>query len=253
MMRAADPLLSGNLGIHLATSTRLTDLIEEDVTVLIIEDHALLAQTLVIALNAEGCRARVADLSSRATLLQQVRALRPGVVLLDLDLGALGDGVDVVTALTELGARVLVVSGTTDPMRLAETVERGAVGFLSKQVPFEQLLSTVLDVVAQRPVLSTARRYDLMAELRSARAARGRDLAPFKTLTPKERSVLAGLAQGERVETIAAAAVVSEATVRSQIRAVLAKLGVNSQLEAVALAWNVGWVPTAPPKATVRS
>ena len=125
-----------------------------------------------------------------------MRTLRPGVVLLDLDLGDLGDGVELVQPLTELGARVLVVSGTTDRLRLAETVERGAVGFLSKQVPFEQLLSTVLDVVAQRPVLSTARRYELMAELRSARAARSKDLAPFKTLTPRERVVLAALAQG---------------------------------------------------------
>jgi DNA-binding NarL/FixJ family response regulator len=214
---------------------------EGDIPVLIVEDHALLANTLVIALSAEGCRARIADLSSVEVVLQQVRTFRPGVVLLDLDLGPLGDGVAMVKPLTELGARVLVVSGTTDRLRLAETVELGAVGFLSKQAPFEQLLSTVLDVVAQRPVLSTARRYELLADLRAARAIRERDLAPFTTLTPRERSVLAALAQGQRVDTIAAAAVVSEATVRSQIRGVLAKLNVNSQLEAVALAWTVGW------------
>ena len=219
---------------------------EGDIPVLIVEDHALLANTLVIALSAEGCRARIADLSSVEVLLQQVRTFRPGVVLLDLDLGPLGDGVAMVKPLTELGARVLVVSGTTDRLRLAETVELGAVGFLSKQAPFEQLLSTVLDVVAQRPVLSTARRYELLAELRAARVIRERDLAPFTTLTPRERSVLAALAQGQRVDTIAAAAVVSEATVRSQIRGVLAKLNVNSQLEAVALAWTVGWFQAHP-------
>ena len=229
------------------TSTLVRGVDEKDVTVLIVEDHELLAQTLVIALNAEGCRARVAQLISPEMLLQQVRALRPGVVLLDLSLGALGDGVRLVAPLTELGARVLVVSGTTDTLRLAETVELGAVGFLSKQAPFEQLLSTVLDVVAQRPVLSTARRKELIARLRSARAARSQDLAPFKALTPRERAVLTGLAQGQRAETLAEAAVVSEATVRSQIRSVLAKLGVNSQLEAVALVWKVGWLHTPPP------
>lgn len=228
----------------LATSTLVTDPDEESVTVLIVEDHALLAQTLVIALHAEGCRARVADLIDPSTLLQQVRAHHPAVVLLDLDLGDLGDGVDLVQPLTELGARVLVVSGSTDRLRLAETVERGAVGFLSKTVPFEQLLSTVLDVVAQRPVLSTAQRYELMAQLQCARAARSKNLAPFKALTPRERAVLAALAKGQRAETIAAAAFLSEATVRSQIRCVLAKLGVNSQLEAVALAWTVGWFPS---------
>lgn len=242
--------MSGNLAEPLATGTLVTDPDDEGVTVLIVEDHALLAQTLVIALYAEGCRALVADLSGAATLLQQVRAHRPAVVLLDLDLGDLGDGVDLVQPLTELGARVLVVSGSTDRLRLAETVERGAVGFLSKQVPFEQLLSTVLDVVAQRPVLSTAQRYELMAQLQCARAARSKNLAPFKALTPRERAVLAALAKGQRAETIAAAAFLSEATVRSQIRCVLAKLGVSSQLEAVALAWTVGWFPTASPMIT---
>jgi len=229
-----------------AMSTHMADLQENGVAVLVVEDHALLAQSLVIALNAEGCRAQVADLVDRATLLEQVRDSRPGVVLLDLDLGVLGDGVTLVKPLTELGARVLVVSGTTDRRRLAETVEHGAVGFLSKTVHFEQLLSTVLDVVAQRPVLSTARRYELMSELRNARATRSRDFAPFMTLTPKERLVLSALAQGQRAETIATTSVVSAATVRSQIRSVLAKLGVNSQLEAVALAWSVGWFPAAP-------
>jgi two-component system nitrate/nitrite response regulator NarL len=239
-------VISETVGLPLATSTSVTSPDVEDVTVLIVEDHALLANTLVIALSAEGCRACVAGLASPEALLQQVRTLRPAVVLLDLDLGALGDGVKLVKPLTELGANVLVVSGTTDRLRLAETVELGAIGFLSKQAPFEELLSTVLDVVAQRTVLSTARRYELMAELRSARATRSKKLAPFTALTPKERRVLAALANGQRAETIAAASVVSEATVRSQIRGVLAKLGVNSQLEAVALAWTVGWFPTEP-------
>lgn len=217
---------------------------EQDVTVLIVEDHALLAQTLVIALNAEGCSTRVAGHTTVPALLDQVRTLRPVVVLLDLNLGALGDGVDLVKPVTELGARVLVVSSSTDRQRLAETLELGAVGFLSKRAPFEQLLSTVLDVVAERPVLSAAKRYELMAELRAARAARRKDLAPFIALTPRERAVLGALAKGQRAETIAAAAVVSEATVRSQIRGVLAKLGVRSQLEAVALAWTMGWFPS---------
>jgi len=65
------------------------------------------------------------------------------------------------------------------------------------------------------------------------------------TLTPREREVLSALAKGQRAEAIASESGVSSATVRSQIRSVLAKLGVNSQLEAVALAWTVGWLPTA--------
>jgi two-component system nitrate/nitrite response regulator NarL len=230
----------------LADSSLMPNLDEDarDVTVLVVEDHALLAQTLVMALNAEGCPARVASLDCSATLVDQVLTLRPDVVLLDLDLGPLGDGVALVEPLTELGARVLVVSGTTDRMRLAETVELGAVGFLSKRAPFEELLATVLSVVAHQTVLTASERYTLMAELRLARASSSQDLAPFKALTPREAAVLESLAQGQRAEAIAAAAFLSAATVRSQIRGVLAKLGVNSQLEAVALAWRVGWFPS---------
>jgi two-component system nitrate/nitrite response regulator NarL len=245
-MKPPDPALTDRPGMPLAASTLAVGPDQDGATVLIVEDHALLAQSLVIALNAEGCNACVAALISPLMLLQEVRTLRPDVVLLDLDLGSLGDGVDLVQPLTELGARVLVVSGTTDRVRLAETVERGAVGFLSKTVSFDDLLSTVLDVVSQRPVLSTAERYELMAELRRVRNSRNKDLAPFTTLTPKERAVLAAMSRGHRAETIAAASVVSEATVRSQIRSVLAKLGVKSQLEAVALAWTAGWFPKQP-------
>ena len=54
-----------------ATNPLTTDLDKESVIVLVVEDHALLAQSLVIALNAEGCRARVAELIDSATLLQQ--------------------------------------------------------------------------------------------------------------------------------------------------------------------------------------
>src|SRR5674476_91042 len=99
--------------------------------------------------------------------------------------------------MSDLDMQSVTVLVVEDHALLAETVEKGAVGFLSKTVPFEQLLRAVLDVVAQRPVLSTARRYELMADLRGARATRSKELAPFKTLTPKERAVLAALAQGQ--------------------------------------------------------
>ena len=149
-MKTTDAFEQGDLDMPPTTNTVVSDLDDESVTVLVVEDHALLAQSLVMALNAEGCRAQVAELIDPATLLAQVLTDRPAVVLLDLDLGTLGDGVELIQPLSELGARVLVVSGTTDRMRFAESVERGAVGFLSKTVPFEELLSTVLDVVAHR-------------------------------------------------------------------------------------------------------
>ena len=66
-------------------------------------------------------------------------------------------------------------------------------------------------------------------------------LEPFERLTPREAEVLALLMQGQAAEAIARRFVVSEATVRTQIRGVLGKLGVGSQLAAVAEAHRVGW------------
>jgi DNA-binding NarL/FixJ family response regulator len=91
-------------------------------------------------------------------------------------------------------------------------------------------------------VLHPAERDRLLVRLRSYRAGRRRDLAPFETLTPREQQVLRALSVGLTVPRIAERWVVSEATVRSQVHAVLRKLDVRSQLEAVAAATRVGWL-----------
>jgi DNA-binding NarL/FixJ family response regulator len=83
-----------------------------------------------------------------------------------------------------------------------------------------------------------------MSWLRAAdhrRAQTESALAPFRRLTPREEEVLAALVDGEPAVAIAGRATVSEATVRSHIRSVLTKLGVGSQLQAVAKARHAGW------------
>ncbi len=63
----------------------------------------------------------------------------------------------------------------------------------------------------------------------------------FAKLTPRERQVLGGLVSGHMVHEIAITDMVAEATVRTQVKAILSKLEVNSQLTAVALAHEIGW------------
>lgn len=84
-------------------------------------------------------------------------------------------------------------------------------------------------------------RLELEHVLRLHGSERRRARLVFDDLTPREREVLLGLVEGRCAQTLANEAVVSLATVRSQIRSVLTKLGVTSQLEAVALARRVGW------------
>ncbi len=210
-------------------------------SVLIVEDHLLLAHSLAICLGSAGLSAQVAPLSSRADLVDLVRDLGPDVVLLDLDLGSLGNSLSLVATLTALGTRVIIVSGTPSPTGFAAALEQGAVGFVTKGQPFDQLIAAVIDTAARRPILAEADRLRLLRDLRTARAARSGELRPFLLLTNREQSVLKGLIAGTRADALAAAVHVSEATIRSQLRGVLTKLGVTSQLEAVAAARRAGW------------
>jgi DNA-binding NarL/FixJ family response regulator len=86
----------------------------------------------------------------------------------------------------------------------------------------------------------------MIDELRIERAGLRKALTPFERLTMREREVLAALVDGLSAEEIAETQFVALTTVRSQIRSVLQKLGVRSQLAAVAHANRVGWKPDRP-------
>jgi DNA-binding NarL/FixJ family response regulator len=210
--------------------------------VLIVEDHALLAQSLTVALQADGFAVeRCKDLDGEG-ILESARALAPSVVLLDLDIGGeLGDSLSLISPLQQLGARVVMLTGVTDRHRLAACIEAGAIGLVSKAEPFGRLIDGVREAVELGTLLSPAQRDQLLDELRRQRREDRERLAVFEALTTREQQVLDALMDGKPAETIAADWVVSVATVRSQIRSLLQKLGVNSQLAAVALARKADW------------
>jgi DNA-binding NarL/FixJ family response regulator len=212
----------------------------------IVEDHGLLAQSLGFALSNLGIHVTVIDDLDRASVLEVLRHADLHMVLLDFDLGDAGLGLHLVAPITELGLRVVMLTGETNPIALAECVEAGAVGLISKSEPFERLIERVTDVVAGRGILSAGVRENLLRDLRIHRANEGQRLAPFERLTVRESEVLQDLMDGKNAETIATESFVSVATVRSHIKALLAKLGVNSQLAAVALAQRSGWASRHP-------
>ncbi len=215
--------------------------------VMLVDDHGLLAASLAVLLRGDGFDVAVEEPGPPEELLARARAHSPRVVLLDLDLGR-DDcaAVDLIPGLSELGARVVMLSGSTDRIALAECLEAGAEGILSKTTPFAEVVDAIGRAASGRTVTPPAERDRMVDELREQRRADDARLAPFAMLTDREAEVLRGLMHGLSAEAVAEAGYVSVATVRSQIKAILTKLGVRSQLAAVALAVESGWPAHAP-------
>jgi DNA-binding NarL/FixJ family response regulator len=209
---------------------------------LIVEDHQLVAGTLALALRDHGLEVETTAGPFREQVIDVAARFSPDLVLLDLELGeGLGSGVDLVPPLTETGAAVVIMTGVTERARLAACVEAGAVGIINKADGFEELVEAVRRFAGGEVMLTEDQRQNLLAELRARRSADRARLRPFEQLTAREQSVLERMVSGDSAETIAAGSYVSLATVRSHIQAIFRKLGVNSQLAAVAMARDAGW------------
>jgi DNA-binding NarL/FixJ family response regulator len=211
-------------------------------TLAIVEDHELVAQSLAVALRAEGHEVTIVALTSPDDVVADVLAVTPDLVLLDLDLGdRIGAGIELIRPLTEGGAPVLMVTGNPDQASLGACLEAGALGIATKADGFDRLVEQVRAVLDGSDPMVAARRVDLADALRDRRVEVAARMAPFATLTKREQDVLRALIAGQQADAIAATSYTSVATVRTQIAAVLRKLGVSSQLQAVALARDAGW------------
>jgi two-component system nitrate/nitrite response regulator NarL len=213
--------------------------------VVIVDDHLLFAQALELALSSAGHPTSRIELGqtpgSATTLVARVLRERPQLLLLDLDLGPHGDGYAIIEPASRVGIDVLVVSGTEDASDWARAVIAGARKVMSKTRPLSEVVATVGRLVKGLPVMSAEERRQLLDA--SARQREGQEglWARFDTLSLRESEVLGQLMQGHAVRDIALHDYTAEGTVRTQVKSILAKLEVSSQLAAVGLAYQVGW------------
>ncbi|HZI97604.1 MAG TPA: response regulator transcription factor [Actinomycetales bacterium] len=213
----------------------------------LVEDHGLVAEALSHTLSAAGHRVAMVD-PDDATPDKVVAAAGSAgaTVVVDLDLGRGADGRrrlgwTLIEPLVTAGHRVMVLTGDLDAARWGRCVSLGATGVVTKALPLQDVVDLAIAASRGEPVMSPAARQEVLRSWDSHRSDRERLQAPLRRLTKREGQVLAHLVDGHSAATIAAMATVSEATVRSQIRAILDKLGVGSQLQAVAAARRAGW------------
>ncbi len=215
----------------------------------IVEDHVLFAESVAATLAQEGYLVKRLNLAESGATLASVLAcvLRsvPRVVLLDPDLGRIGDGIRLVAPLTGAGVSVVVLTDRRTPGDRGECLRQGAKAVLPMTGCLDDVLAAVGRIRDGLPAMPAAERAELVEaacrEREEVRAVRAR----LARLTPRETEVLAALMEGAQVRDIARTCVVSETTVRTQVKSILAKLEVRSQVAAVGAASRVDWHPPA--------
>ncbi|WP_149205192.1 response regulator [Actinotalea subterranea] len=218
-------------------------------TVLLVDDQSLLRVGFRLVIESEPDLEVVGEAADGRVALEQVAALAPDVVLMDIRMPGM-DGIEATRRVVaeHPGSRVLVLT-TFDVDDLAFAALRaGASGFLLKSARPDELVDAIRTVAAGTAVVAPRvlrRMLDLFAPHLPASAGATADDAPnprLSVLTPRELEVLRLIAEGASNAEIATLLIVSETTVKTHVGNVFAKLGARDRVQAVIIAYESGLV-----------
>ena len=215
------------------------------IRVLIVDDQELVRTGFRLFLETQPGLAVVGEAGDGEEAIERVRELRPDVVLMDIRMPTM-DGEEATAKLTsgaiEPAPRVLVLTTFDLDEYVFGALRAGAAGFLLKDAPRERLIEAIRVVHSGEALLSPSITRRLIEDF----AARSDPIEPpaavLAELTPREREVLVLVVHGLSNAEIAARLVVTEATVKSHVGAVLLKLGLRDRVQAVVFAYEHGIV-----------
>ncbi|MEY7972683.1 response regulator [Saccharomonospora xinjiangensis] len=202
------------------------------ITILVADDHPVVRDGLRGIFTPDEGFAVVGEAADGAEAVAATERLRPDVVLMDLRMPRVG-GVEAIKRLSALGnpARILVLTTYDTDSDVVPAVEAGATGYLLKDAPRAELF---------RAVRATARGESVLSPTVASRVL-GRFRGPAEdALTAREIEVLSLVAQGHTNKEAAKALFLSEATVKTHLLHIYAKLGVRDRAAAVAVAYRRG-------------
>lgn len=214
------------------------------IRVLLVDDQELVRFGLRMGIDAQPDLEVVGEAGDGRAALAATRTLAPEVVLMDVRMPRM-NGIDATAALTRDHPAVKVLALTTfDVDEYAfGALRAGAAGFLLKDAQPEELFRAVRAVAAGEAVLApriTRRMLELYG--RRLPVAGGSEGSAAATLTPRERDILAAVADGLTNPEIAQRLYLSESTVKTHFGRVLAKLGLRDRVQAVIYAYERGLV-----------
>ena len=209
------------------------------IRVLIVDDHEVVRLGLRAALEPEDDIEVVGDLGDAEVALTEAEIARPDVVLMDVRMPGM-DGIEACRALKESlpETRVVMLTSFSDEQAVSASIIAGASGYLLKNARRAELLRAVRAVARGESLLDPSVLAPVLERFRDLEAKeQTREVA---SLSPREREVLALVAEGLTNKQIAAQLVISENTARNHVSHILDKLGLTRRSEAAAFAARRG-------------
>lgn len=211
------------------------------ITVLLVDDQELVRAGFRMVLEAAPDIIVIAEAVDGRSAIEQARALRPDVILMDIRMPGI-DGVSATRAILEdnPAARVIVLTTFDLDEYAFGALNAGASGFLLKDVAPPELLASVRAVAAGDAALSSrvSRRMLELFSHRLPKATLSGDQDVFAALTSRELEVLISIAQGHSNAEISTILFLAESTVKTHVGRILAKLQLRDRVHAVIFAYE---------------
>ena len=219
------------------------------VRVLLADDQALVRSGFRMLLDAEDDITVVGEAANGAEAVPRARATRPDVVLMDIRMPVM-DGLEATRRILELlpGCRVLMLTTFDLDRYVYAALRLGASGFLLKDVTADHLAGAVRLVGTGDALLAPSitrrlvERFATQDQARPAEQPRADPAGTLAPLTPREREVLTLVGRGMSNAELAAALFLSEATVKTHVARIFAKLALRDRAQAVVVAYETGLV-----------
>ncbi|MGO4147700.1 response regulator [Paenarthrobacter sp. YAF11_1] len=198
------------------------------ISVVLVDDHTVVRSGLKALLGTQADIAVVGEAASGEEALEAAQQHAPDVVLMDLAMGAGMDGIEAIKQLRQRTPKQAIIVFTTydSDADIVRAVDAGAMGYLLKDAAPEEIFAAVRGAVQGKSVMSAPVASRLFQQLRN----------PDEILTPREAELLSLLTEGLSNRDLGKRLFISEATVKTHLAHIYAKLGVETRAAAIATA-----------------
>ncbi|HXJ90476.1 MAG TPA: response regulator transcription factor [Candidatus Binatia bacterium] len=199
------------------------------IRILAVDDHALVRQGISVLLDTESDMALVAEASNGREAIQQFRAHRPDITLMDLQMPEM-NGLDAITAIRGEfpDAKIIVLTTYKGDVQILRALKAGAQGYLLKNTIHKELIETIRAVHGGKKALSSEASFEIAEH------------ATDDALSPAEINVLRLIAAGNANKQIADQLSITEETVKSRVKNILSKLGADDRTQAAMIGLKRG-------------